>query len=498
MAKISPGESFATAMKAYEDGRSDSARRLAKKLVEAHPKFGGGHYLLGLLALDYNQSQVALHHLDKAVELSAEQPAPRLVAATALQRLGRPAEAALHMRAILALYPDHAEAHALLGTYLLDLEQNREAVDHFRQALVAHPDWSAVLNNLGLALGHLGEKQEAVEAAREAVRIAPDHVGFRVNLAIALDKAGLKEEGVAEAQAAVQADPDNEDAWLALGMIHQRRNRLEPAMEAFAHAPDLPSARWSMAECLRKLGRMDEAAKHYQACLELDHEDHHGARLGLAVVTGQAGPDRAPEAYVRHLFDDFAEDFDRCLVEGLDYRGPALIGAALATILGDRKDLDIMDLGCGTGLAGPVLKPYSKVLDGLDLSPAMLAKARERALYDHLIEGYVLAATGCYDVAVAADVLVYIGELSAVMTKMSQILRPGGLFAFTVELADEGCDWRLGDRSRYSHSQSYIRRVTAEAGFELDILEDVSTRSEAGQAVPGLLAVAKNKEQIHG
>jgi predicted TPR repeat methyltransferase len=338
----------------------------------------------------------------------------------------------------------------------------------------------------------MGQKEDSLEAHREAIRIAPDHVGFRVNFAIALDRAGYQEEGVAQADLSVKEDPENEDAWLALGMIHQRRKRYDKAMEAFSHALDLPSARWSLGECLRLLGRPEEAAEHYRACLKLDPDDHHGAKLGLALVTGEVGPDRAPEAYVRHLFDDFAEDFDRCLVEALDYRGPALIGEALAKVLGDTKDLDVIDLGCGTGLAAPVLHPFAKKLDGIDLSPAMVVKAKERGLYDQLLVGDVLSVTGSYDLAVAADVLVYIGELGSLMEMVSRVLRPGGRFVFTVERADDGCNWRLGEKSRYRHSESYIRDITVSAGFSLEILDTVSTRSEAGQAVPGLLVVVKN------
>jgi predicted TPR repeat methyltransferase len=138
------------------------------------------------------------------------------------------------------------------------------------------------------------------------------------------------------------------------------------------------------------------------------------------------------------------------------------------------------------------LHPFAKKLDGIDLSPAMVVKAKERGLYDQLLVGDVLSVTGSYDLAVAADVLVYIGELGSLMEMVSRVLRPGGRFVFTVERADDGCNWRLGEKSRYRHSESYIRDITVSAGFSLEILDTVSTRSEAGQAVPGLLVVVKN------
>lgn len=479
-------------MTAHEQGRSDAARRLAKKLTADHPNFGGGHYLLGLLAVQQDQSQAALYHLTRAVNLTPDQAAPRLALSGALQDVGQNEQAVAQLRAVLDRHPHHAEANARLGAFLLDQNHNQAAVECFRQALNVHADWSAVLNNLGLALGRLGQQAEAVCAAQSAVDISPDHVGFRVNLAMALHKAGQEQAALAQAEQACGDDPGNEDAWVALGMIQQSTGNLAAAAQAFAHAPDLASARWSLGEILRQLGRLPEAAEQYQACLHLDPEDRHGARLGLAVATNQSGPERAPEAYVRQLFDDFAEDFDRRLLDGLEYRAPVLLGQELEKLLAGRRDLDIVDLGCGTGLAAPVLRVWARRLDGIDLSPGMIQKAQAKNIYDHLTVGDVLSVVGPYDVAVAADVLVYLGDLSMVMNKVAQALRPGGLFAFTVERAEPGSLWHLGEKSRYAHSADYVRETAEAAGFTIRVLNDVSTRAEAGQAVPGLLAVVQH------
>ena len=478
-------------MQAYEDGRPEAARRLAKKLAASHPTFGGVQYLLGLLACTSQQSQAAVYHLGRAVALNPEQAAPRLALVNVLQALDKIDEAETHLRQILVHHPDHAEAHARLGAFDLEAGRNQDALAHFERALAVHPDWSAVLNNLGLAQGRLGLLDQAVEQARKAVEISPDHVGFRVNLAMALHHAGQEDEALQEAQQATQDDPGNDDAWVALGVIHQAAGRLTPAAAAFAHAPDVASARWSLGEILRGLGKLDDAADQYRACLELDPDDRHGARLGLALVSGEAGPDRAPEAYVRQLFDDFAEDFDRCLLDGLKYSAPQVIAQALTPILAGRDGLDVVDLGCGTGLAAAVLRPWAARLDGIDLSPAMIDKARAKGLYDSLTVGDVLDIGGPYDLAVAADVLVYLGDLSMVMTKVVQALRPGGLFAFTVERAEDG-DWHLGAKSRYAHSAPYVRRAAEAAGFAVQLLEPVSTRAEAGQPVPGLVAVVQH------
>ena len=478
-------DGFAQAMQAYESGRVDTAKRLAKKLADANPHFGGAQYLLGLLARDRGQAQAARFHLEKAVALNPDQAAPRLALAEVL-----PGDAAVaQVQAVLELYPDHGEAHARLGGWALDRDQNDLAVTHFRKALAQYADWSAVLNNLGLALGRLGSHTEAVDYAAQAVAVSPDHVGFRVNLAMALHHAGQGDAALEQAEQSTQDDPGNDEAWMALGLIRQTKGDFSGAALAFAQVPHLPSARWSLGEILRRLNRLDEAAEQYRACLELDADDRHGARLGLALVTGEQGPERAPQAYVRQLFDDVADDFDRQLVDGLHYRAPQLLQQALSPLVAGA--LDIMDLGCGTGLMGPVLKPWAKRLDGVDLSPAMVDKARQRGLYDDVFVGDVLTISGSYDLAVAADVLVYLGDLEPFMQAMQSLVRPGGLLAFTVERS-AGADWALGEKSRYAHGADYVQRITGAAGFQPMVLDEVSTRSESGQPVPGLLMVVRH------
>ena len=485
---------FAKAMEAHNQGRADAALRLARKLAADHPGFGGGHYLLGLLALERGQYQPACHHLDRAQRLDPEQAAPRLRLADALMGLGRANEAIPQYVAILTHHPDHAEAHARLGTLYLNAGDNQRAADHCALALAINPGWPSVLNNLGLALGRLGRLEDAAQRHEEAVAAEPHMAGFRVNLAMALKAKG--DLGVAREQAAqaVADAPELMEGWLAAGLIAKDAGAVADAALAFARAadldPELASARFCLAEALRGLGQNAEAAEQYRACLALDPDDEHGAALGLALTGAEAAPERAPSAYVRQLFDDAAQDFDRALVDGLDYRAPQLLGLALADALGERRDLDVADLGCGTGLAGPVLRPWARRLDGIDLSPAMLELAAKRGLYDSLTEGDILAFAQdgrSYDLVVAADVLVYLGDLAAVMRAVAAGLTPRGLFAFTVERADPSIEWRLGEKSRYAHGEPYIRRSAEAVGLRVRACDPASTRSEAGQPVPGLI-----------
>jgi predicted TPR repeat methyltransferase len=152
-----------------------------------------------------------------------------------------------------------------------------------------------------------------------------------------------------------------------------------------------------------------------------------------------------------------------------------------------------MDAGCGTGLAAPVLKPFAARLDGVDLSPAMVERAAERQLYDELVVGELVgtlaARAGHYDLVVAADVLVYLGDLEPVMRAARAALKPGGAFAFTVEKADGIESYVLGPKQRYAHAAEYVDGTAALAGFTVALMEDAVTRRDAGHDVPGLVVV---------
>ena len=153
-------------------------------------------------------------------------------------------------------------------------------------------------------------------------------------------------------------------------------------------------------------------------------------------VGGEPAPPQADEAYVRKVFDSFAASFDEQLLKSLDYRAPEVLVAALtARLEAPRAMLDVLDAGCGTGLCGPLIRPYARRLAGVDLSGGMLEKARQRGGYDDLVEAelgaWLQADSSMWDVVLSADTLIYFGELQSILSSAHKVLRPGGWLAFS-------------------------------------------------------------------
>ncbi|BBE72702.1 class I SAM-dependent DNA methyltransferase [Oharaeibacter diazotrophicus] len=266
--------------------------------------------------------------------------------------------------------------------------------------------------------------------------------------------------------------------------------------QALEAAPDWLPALVGLGEARAAAGEADAAAAAFRRALALDPADVHGAGLKLAALGAAAAPAAPPAAYVRGLFDGYADRFDRALVEDLGYRTPWRLGALLAAVRPDARFARVLDLGCGTGLTGAVLRPAADRLEGVDLSPAMVAKARDKGDYDALAVGDVVdhlaAAERSFDLVVAADVFVYLGALDPVFAAVAARTLPGALFAFSVEAAeDPDTAFLLRDSLRYAHGGRAVAAGLAAAGFRVAAAEDGPLRLDRGVPVEGRIVVAE-------
>jgi len=270
----------------------------------------------------------------------------------------------------------------------------------------------------------------------------------------------------------------------------------ETAAELFASvtegAPGWPAGWYHLGLARKKLGHGEPAAEALARYLALDPADRLGAGVLLVALGAGDRQNAMSAAYVTALFDDYAPRFDAHLTEKLRYSGPQALMAALEKLGLPFRFARALDLGCGTGLMARALEGAAETLIGVDLSQRMLDEARKIGLYAELHQGDVVAFLDDQpqpaDLILAADVLVYIGDLDPLLGAAARKLSPGGLFAFTVQgRAGEG--FALGEDARYAHSEAYLRATASAAGLRIALLEPVSTRMDRGVPVPGLVLV---------
>jgi predicted TPR repeat methyltransferase len=368
----------------------------------------------------------------------------------------------------------------------------------YRDILRAMPRSFHALHMLGVLVAQRDDLAQSERLIAEAVRIDPTVAAAHANLGNTLRLLGRDDEAMASYDRALRLDPAQARAMKGRGLILWERGRCEEALACYEallqREPDYVDGWIMKGSVLRKLGRNDEATSSYTKALEFDHVDHPDRlRYVLAAFGAGVVPAASPLEYVRDLFDTYARDFDRHLVERLGYRGPELLVNEFRTWLAART-VDAVDLGCGTGLCGPLLRPWARTLTGVDVSPNMLEEARRKGGYDSLVEDdivrYLAARPASADLIVAADVLIYIGDLAPVFAGAFEAVRPGGLFAFSTEVS-EGEDIRLTATLRYAHAATYLERLAAQTGWQVESVRQAMLRSEEGRGVPGHLAVLR-------
>jgi predicted TPR repeat methyltransferase len=285
--------------------------------------------------------------------------------------------------------------------------------------------------------------------------------------------------------------------YLARGDRAGAAELLEQALEV---APGFAGAWFALGGIREAQGDRERAIAAFQAAGKADPQDFHGARLHLARLGLGAAPPAMMQQHVRRLFDEHAPRFDQSLLQQLDYRGPQLLRDAVTAVAGPAggrtRFAAMLDLGCGTGLAGAAFQPAVDHLTDTDLPTTTIDEARRKALYDRLETGELqefldaeAAAPARYDLVVAADVLVYLPDLAVVAVAVRRVLAAGGLFGFTVE-THAGDGVLLRESLRYAHGAAHVRAAMAGADLELAHLAEVATRTERGEPVAGLLGIA--------
>jgi len=339
-----------------------------------------------------------------------------------------------------------------------------------------------------------GEFERAEALFAESLRLLPGRASTLVNLAAVRLRLGKPGPALAALDEALAKAPDDAQAWYHHGQTLQALQRPGEALRSYDRVLALDPASgtaWSQrGGILKDFGRLAEAAQCFRRALELGADAELNGYFLASVEGAGEPPASAPRAYVSALFDSYAADFDEHLVQQLGYRVPQELVARLPA---GRRWRAALDLGCGTGLLGPLLAPRCGAIDGVDLSGGMLEHALALGCYRQLVQAEVAehlrATPERYELVVATDVFIYIGELRPVFGGVRRVLDGGGCFAFSVEEADAGVRYELRPSSRYAHGEHGLRELAAAEGFTVQGLHRGVLRHEQQQAIGGLLVV---------
>lgn len=419
--------------------------------------------------------------------------------AMTLHRRGRLDAAEEIYERVLAIDAEHVDALHLMGLSRHQRQDRARALALVRRAVALAPGHVDAINNLGNILVEDGQLDEAEATYQRVLDLRPEFANAHANLGIVRRRKHDLAGAETALRRALALDPKHGAAHHNLGAILQDTDRPGEALASFQQALTLlpydGDSYRRVGATLYALGRAEEAAAIYQKWVA-EEPDNAIAQHMLAAASGKDVPARASDAFVQSTFDAFAASFDRVLGR-LEYRAPAIVAEAVARLVGSVAALDVLDAGAGTGLCGPLLRPYAGRLVAIDLSPGMLEQARARHVYDELetaeLTAYMHAHPGAFDLIVSADTLVYFGDLGPAAAAAATALRPGGHLVFTLERAtgEEEGGFRLMPHGRYAHAEAHVRAVLAAAGLEDVQVTAAQPRLENKQPVDGLLVTAR-------
>ena len=360
------------------------------------------------------------------------------------------------------------------------------------------------LHALGIEALRAGRLDMASRLMVQAIAADGNIPALHYNLAIVCKAQGRLPDAAASYQRAIALKPDYADAHNNLGNIWKALGARDKARDSFQRAlqlrPGNADTHYSLGLLCSETGDREEAARHLQECLKADPEDSRGAGILLAHLGLADVPERTSPAQLQKIYDVRAQFWDR----ERSYFGHRLVAEGLREHA-TRKDLDILDIGCGTGLAGAEIRGLARRMDGVDLSPAMLEKARSKAVYDRLeqadLVSFMAGQEDSYDAVLGAATLIHFGNLQPLFHAASLCLRQDGLFVFTLFAGqDGGADFSIAARAKlaesgcFQHSEVYVARLAGENGFSVTALKEVLHEyDQDGNPVAGLLVVLRRR-----
>ena len=409
--------------------------------------------------------------------------------------------AATQFNNVLALQPEHLEARFFSGVLHLESNQLDKAEQDFLQVLAIDTEHVNALINLGVTSLKREQGQLAIHYFTKALSIDNDNIDARNNLAATFIHHDRYENALIHYDILQKQNPQNIEylynagvAQMALGHLPEATAHFETVLQI---QKDHFAALNNLAAIHSRLGQREAAKTMLKRAIAVNPQEPASQFMLNALTGEQQQPNACPD-YIKNLFNHYALYYDRHMQDALKYALPHQIARILHQINQLTKIPHAIDLGCGTGLTGSVMREISEHLTGVDLSTKMLASAKEKAIYDSLVEAELLSFlqenNQIYQLIIAADVLPYFGELDILFELIKNCLSPNGLFIFSTEISDKE-PWKIQKSARFSHNEAYIKGLCEKNNFKLIHQETTVARIQEQQPLKAILYAVRARGQ---
>jgi predicted TPR repeat methyltransferase len=477
--------------------QAEEAVFVFKRLLDRKPDTIATYSRLGKALLFLDRIPEAIKAFKKCIQADPDNAQAYQNLGAALELAGNQDEAFDAFQKAILFAPDSAEAHHRLGNYLLARKKMAEAIVELEKAIEKRPDFSEAYNSLGIALKSEGRVEEAIEAYKKSIRINPKHPQTFNNMAVALNAIGNNHDAFEAYRTAISLEPNNPYVFQNVGILLKNQGKLNEALMAFEQAvtlfPEYADAHHNIGSILIEMGDMDQALLALQKAAQFD-PSNLSAKYMAAALSGE-NPKGIPPEYVKELFNQYSNRFDKHLIGQLSYQTPQHLRKALDDTIGMHKNFDkVLDIGCGTGLAGDIFRDIAGFLVGVDISNEMISSAEKKSIYNTLhvseINDFLYNCRENFDLVIAADVFVYFGDLEPLFSCLEKRLNQEAYLLFSIESCpDEG--YILRSTGRFAHGTNYIKSLAENHHFKVTAVNPVVLRKENEKSVEGEIFICK-------
>jgi predicted TPR repeat methyltransferase len=479
----------------HKNQSDKAAIKVLQAHLQKHPNETDALILIANIRLKQKKIQEAITYYKRIIELNPNNLDIKYNCALAHCEINQVTYAKNLLSEIIITAPDYIKAIGMLGQIALEEKNYQSACDFFSKRLILEQNHSHTWHSLGQAEFMLKQYQESTTSYQNCLYHMPHHPSAHHELATAYIQLGQINEATKHYNLQLEIKPSAETFYnLAVCFMYQEK--VNDAIYFFTQAlklePDTEAAHINLGSLYIKNNNIKQAKIHYQKALIINPSNSEVKHI-LSALTGTSVSAKAPKEYIESLFNQYAHYYDQHLVKHLDYQAHNLLLKYLDTDDWDNNTLDILDLGCGTGLCGELFKLYAKHFIGIDISTEMINIASNKAIYDRLINDEILnilPSITNQDIILAADVFTYFGELTHLLQQCYASLKQNGKLAFTVESLHQNLPFILQPSIRYAHSHDYIYKTLETAGFINVSINTSVLRHQFKQPVNGYTVTA--------
>ncbi len=218
MQVISIIETINMAVQYYRAGDMEQAERLCRKLLQSEPNHPEAYHLLGAIAYQRKQYDVAVELISTAIAGNQRIPQFYNTLGVALRAIGKFQEAIAAYQQAVSIKPDYAEAYNNMGNAFLSQRHYADAIEKYNQAVSLKPDYAEAYNSMAVALQYQGKYSAAIEKCNRALSLKPDYAQAYDTIASVMLKKGYHTEAIENYRQALRLKPDYAEAHTNLGM----------------------------------------------------------------------------------------------------------------------------------------------------------------------------------------------------------------------------------------------------------------------------------------